>query len=60
MMSLPLIWRHKRLFCIFCFRDIAAAINRKEKYSFDEMIYVVSTPKLSFFACCFMPITDEE
>lgn len=48
MMSLLLIWRHKHLFCIFCFRDIAAAINRKEKYSFDEMIYVVSTPKLSF------------
>lgn len=26
------------------FRDFAAAIDRMEKYSFDEMIYVVSTP----------------
>lgn len=29
-------------FFFFFFRDIAAAIDRMEKYNFDEMIYVVS------------------
>lgn len=27
----------------FSFRDVAAAIDRKQKYDFDEMIYVVKT-----------------
>ena len=31
-----------RTYFFFYFRDLAAAIDRMEKYSFDEMIYVVS------------------
>lgn len=35
------------LFSILCFRDLAAAVDRKEKYNFDEMIYVVRTFNLT-------------
>ena len=34
--------------CFLYFRDLAAAIDRAEKYSFDEMIYVVRKPTLVF------------
>lgn len=39
------------LFSILCCRDLAAAIDRTEKYNFDEMIYVVRIPVHVFNLC---------
>lgn len=47
------------LFSILCFRDLAAAVDRREKYSFDEMIYVVRTLVHIFNLTCMRHINRQ-